>query len=206
MQRSYFAQIMAVLSLVALPGMVPGDEVTFEQQDGTTYRVTRRVVKTPVTYTEWKEHTETVYIEQYVTEQRDSYRTVYAPLTEYRCEPRWHDWWNPLSRTHIAYHMKPVTRWETRAEKYRAPVTYRRVVPETRIVRTPSSKVRLEAREQIVSRIPVTSRIPVAQRRPLASGIVRDLRGGEPVGGISRLERDPPRRGTRSPAPATIRR
>ena len=129
-------------------------EERFVERNGLTYRETEGIERRPVTRSQWVETEETVMRNRYVTEMRDSYRTVYSPVTEYRPEPRWHNLWIPFARPYIAIHMRPTTYWETRYQRHQTPVTYREVVPETRTVR------RLErtpgfVEERVVRREPV---------------------------------------------------
>ena len=160
----------------------------YQGADGNTYRETTRIERRPVATTHWDERETTVYKEQYVTQMRDSYRTVMSPVTELRAEPRWHNWWNPFSRPYVAYHMMPRTHWETRYERYQAPVTFREVVPEKRIVRTP---VRTPGfvDEQVTETVAVTPRRSLAPlaRTPVTLETRTAVRSSDAFGGVEML-------------------
>jgi hypothetical protein len=178
--------------LSSICGLANGqDDVRFYEENGVTFRETRRVERRPVTTTEWEEKQRTVYRDRYVTEVRDSQRTVYVPVTEYYAEPRVHGWWNPFGRPYVAYHMKPLTRWETRVESVQRPQTVREVVPETEVVRVPKRTVAFEDRE-VIERVVVE---PRGARQLSARPVTPSFRTAESVGGIRRIDNDPPRQG-----------
>jgi hypothetical protein len=194
MMRNRELLAVGLLWLAATSCAIADDEVRYVEKDGITFRETRRTVRQPLTETRFEEHNETVFREQYTTEMRDSYRTVYMPVTEYTYEPRVHGWWNPFAPSHVAYHLVPRTRWEPRVETVRTPITSREVVPETRVVRVPVRSLGFVEREEI-DRVAVT---PSPSQRTVSGGAVTSL-AERPVGGISRMENDPPRQGTQVP-------
>jgi hypothetical protein len=167
----------------------------FQGEDGLTYRQSKYIERRPVTSTNWQEQQKTVLKEQFVTEMRDSYRTVFSPVTEYFVEPRWHNWWNPFGQPYVAYHVRPWTRWEPRYERYQIPVTVREVVPEERTVWTPTRSLDI-VEEEVTETVAVTPRVQrtrVAQT-PVATSPRTVARTPAPaVGGVERLESDPPR-------------
>jgi len=156
------------------------EDVRYFQDGGVTYREVRRVVQRPVVETRLEQRQQTVYQPQYTTETVPTTRTVHTPVTEYRWEPRWHNTWNPFSSPYVAYHLVPTTRWDTRVEQGQQTVTRYNVVPQTQTVQVPVTTQRV-VNEEIVSRMPVQGGVPA-----LAT---------QPVGGISKLENDPPRDG-----------
>ena len=195
MQRSILGLGLAIVFLFSIPALA--QEVRYVERDGVTWRETRRIVQQPVTSTEWQTQERTVYKDQYVTEMRDSYRTVYSPVTEYRMQPRLHNWWNPFGRPYVAYHMLPSTRWETRVERVQSPVTYRQVVPETELVQVPTRSLSMRERE-VIDRVAVNPRTTpssVTAARPTQTRVAIAPAPLEPVGGIRRIENDPPRQG-----------
>lgn len=196
--------LLALIGLVSCSSTLIAEEYVTE--NGQTYRIARTKIRRPVSEIREDVRHETVYRDTYTTEIHEHQRMVYMPITEYQWEPRWHGIWNPLTKPSMAYHLVPRTRWEARAETVRTPVTSRQTVPELRTVRTPVRTLRMVEEEQ-VSRIAVNPRA-VAPATIVANGTPTDsrfsariTRGGEtvarrePVGGISRMESDPPRGG-----------
>jgi hypothetical protein len=154
-----------------------------------------------VTATQIQQEPRTVYRDEYVTELRSARRIWYIPVTEYRWEPRWHNWWNPFGEPQLAYHLRPVLRWETRYEEYQQPVTYRQLVPETRVVDVPRRTLQFEERE-VIERAVVRPSVP-------PQGIAQAPRpaGTPDVVGIHQIRDDPPRQGlVPLPVPSSVRR
>ena len=186
-------QLLAAAAVICLVGSpsAGGDEVRYYDQDGTTYRETRRVVRRPVCETQLRPSTQTVYREQQSSELRDTIRKSWTPVTEYRCEARWVGRWNPFAVPYLAYRTVPRTSWEYRTEVTQVPVTYRRLVPETRTVQVPVTTRRMVT-EEVITRVAVAGRLSpgsqVLSPTPTPSG-------SERVGGVARLDKDPPRRG-----------
>ena len=198
--------LLATLLLLALlgPDWSSADEVRYYEQNGVTYCETRRTVQQRVPDTVIRERPQTVYREQLSTEIEERARTYWTPVTEYRWEAFWAGRWNPFATPYQAYRYVPRTRWEKRTEVVQVPVTRRGVVPETRTVRTPVAAWRTVQREEI-SRVAVSGRPGAA---PLVPVDVPALARREQVGGLSRLDNDPPRQGTSTawlPNATTIR-
>ena len=84
------------------------------------------------------EQTSAVYVEHFVTEMRDQYRTVYVPIIVRQTEPT-RVWWNPLGFSARSFRPRPVVRWEPRVERIRVPVRYRELVRETTELQPPIS-------------------------------------------------------------------
>lgn len=186
-------QLLATAILASLAGASPAgaDEVRYYQKGGITYRETRRIVRRPITETRVQPSARTVYREQLRCEVRDTVRTWWSPVTEYRCEAHWVGRWNPFVQPYLAYRMVPSTRWESRTEVVQTPVTYRRLVPETRTVQVPVTTRRMVT-EEVTTRVALggaPSGAPSA-----ASSTVASARP-EPIGGVAQLDNDPPRHG-----------
>lgn len=113
--------LCAIFVVAALPavagaqGYLPRRETSVEQVERTTYREETR------------------------TEFRDCPRTVWTPVTEYRCQGTY-VWWDPFRRPYMEYRQVPVTRWEPRQEMVKTPVTVRTSVPEKSVVNVPVTK------------------------------------------------------------------
>ncbi len=193
--------IVGLWAITLAAGTAAADEVRYYKENGTTYRETRRTVRRPVTETRTEERQETVYRDRWVTQTREHCTTVWVPVTEYRVETRLHGWWNPFQAPVVAHYYVPTTRWEPRTRVVRVPVTVRQLVPETRTVRVPVTTLRF-AEEQQVTRVAVNSPSPT-WKSPRKSAATIARRPAE-IGGISRMENDPPRSGMSSGG--TIRR
>lgn len=180
MNRQVF---LAVLGLsCAWPSLAAAQQdVRYFNQDGVTYRETRRLVQRPVTTTAIQQREQTVYRQQVTTEMREQVRTVQTPVVEYQWVPRLHGRWNPFMQPYVVHEQIPVTRWESRTEIVTIPVTRSEWAPETRVVEVPVVTQTL-ANEEIIVRSPVG-----------ATGSV--VAGGTSVGGVARLDSDPPRAG-----------
>ena len=163
-------------------------EVRFYQQDGVTYRETRAVVRRPVSQTRVEQREQTVYRPRYSTDMRHTTQSVYTPVTQFYWEARWHGWWNPFQEPYVAYHAVPYTSWQARQQSVRVPVTGRELVPEKQTVRVPVTTLRFVEKEEV-------SRVAIRPRPASPPRTVRQTRDG-PIGGIARLEGDPPRYGT----------
>ncbi|MEX0937308.1 MAG: hypothetical protein WDZ59_05555 [Pirellulales bacterium] len=187
--------LMLLTMLPLLVASAPADEVRYFEQNGQTIRETRRVVQRPVVSTSTEQREQLVYRQQITSETRDQVRTVQTPVVEYQWVPRMYGRWNPFSQPYIVHEQVPITRWETRTEIVETPVTRSEWVPERRVVDVPVTMQRL-ANTEVIERVavgPATSGTAVASRQA--------------VGGVARLESDPPREasGWRS-ADGTVRR
>ncbi len=171
--------------LLACASGALAQEVREYVEDGVRYRETRSKVMRPVTETRFEERERTVFREQYSTETEEYTRLVNVPVTEYRWEAYWAGWFNPFAKPHLAYRYVPVTRWETRSETVRRPVTRRELIPEKEVVRVPITERRM-VEEEVTRRVaisndPFDGRPTVAQKNSI---------------GGTQLRSDPPRQGT----------
>jgi hypothetical protein len=182
-----------MISLLA-GGPVRADGVRYYEQGGVTYCETRRTVEERVPQSRMQERNETVYREQLVTEMHDSVRTCWTPVTEYRWEAFWVGQWNPFVEPYLAYRYVPRTHWQKRTELVKVPVTTCRLVPETSTVRRPVAGWRVVRRE-VISRVAVNGG---ASGTPRGWVETPALARREVVGGIQKLESDPPRHGSRT--------
>jgi hypothetical protein len=153
--------------------------------------------RVPVAESRTEARQETVVRPEYVTELRDVYRTVYTPMTQYHWEARWH----PFRSPNWGYHAVPHVVWQTRVEKTQVPVTSQRYVAETRSVQTPYLALRFAQQPQaaIAQSAPPSgiSLAPGATAAPAAPAPLPSARVAEtvPLGGILKMDSDPPRRG-----------
>ncbi len=182
--------LLAVLGLCACTAVAGAQEVRYFDKDGVTYRETRQVVQRPVTSTTIQQREQTVYRQQVTTETREQVRTVQTPVVEYQWVPRLHGRWNPFVQPYIVHEQVPVTRWEAHTEVVNVPVTRSEWVPETRMVDVPVLTQTM-ANEEVISRVAIG---PSGTTTSAATS-------GTSLGGVARLENDPPRDGTWQPAP-----
>ena len=186
-----------VLALIGGASLAMAQAPHYIQKNGVTYVESRQVVQRQVPVTRMEQREQTVYSQRVATETQESTRTFYTPVTEYQCQPRMHGRWNPFIQPYYTYHYVPVRRWQSQQEIVRTPVTRTTLVPEKRIVQVPVTRYEL-AETEYVTRTPVSSGVP----RTIVSGGQPPLSG---VGGVARLESDPPRTGWR-PATGSVRR
>ena len=196
-------QIIAVLLIFVWTGLARADEVRYYEKDGVTYCETRCTVQQRVPESRMEERTKTVYREELATETRKTQRDYWAPVTDYRWESFWVGRWNPLAEPYLAYKYVPHTRWEKRTEVVDVPMPVRRMVPETRTVRQPVAGFKTVQREEVVSLAVVGGGGPKA---PYWATGTPMLAQRPQIGGLSRLDNGPPRRGPISaPAPTVWR-
>ena len=189
--RYLMIPIAALVGGLAAASFGAEADVRYYQQHGVTYRETRAVVRRPVSQTRIEQREQTVYRQRYSTEMRSTTQSVVTPVVQYYWQAQWHGWWNPFQQPYLAYHAVPYTSWQTRQQTVRLPVTQRELVPEKRTVRVPVTTLRLVRKEE-VSRVAVKPAPSAPALAPSIAGQARDA----PIGGIARLERDPPRQGT----------
>jgi hypothetical protein len=181
-----------------------GDQLRYYQENGITYCETLRTVQRPVYETTMQQTTRTVYKEQYYTETKDVTQTCLYPVTSYRAETYWVGRWNPFVDPYLATEWIPQTCWQQRTQVVKTPVTCRRLVPEAQTVQAPVTTQKLVSDEVVVGRVAVSGpgvRM-VQQNYPTYPSPARTYVGtagpiysGEPIGGIARLNQDPPRYG-----------
>jgi len=116
-------------------------DVRLVQQNGTKFVESTETVRQPVVDTTVERQEQTVYREEYITQMRETQQTYFAPVTEYRWEPRVHGRLNPFRPNTVAYHLVPHTRWEPRTHTIRTPVTTRQLRPQTRVVEVPRRRI-----------------------------------------------------------------
>lgn len=185
-----------------------GQNVRFYTENGVTYRETRKRIRYPVTETHTEKREQTVYRKKVTTETKKEVRTQYIPVQKWCWQTRWVGRWNPFVQPYPTQELVPCRTWEQRRYEVEVPVTKIEYEPEKRVVKVPVTRHRMAERE-VVQRVPVStapaapSRIVTTPRPPAGSR----ADGSVAIGGIARLENDPPRYGAGSGwRPATIRR
>ena len=151
------------------------------EDNGIRYRETTQIIQRLIPETRYEQRETTVYRERYTTDMQESIRTYQVPVTEQQWVLGYQRTWNIFRPPVPSYRLLPVTRWETRTETVRIPVTRREYIPEHRVQQVPITTMRL-AEERIVRRVPigtVNNGTPVVARK-------------QSIGGTS-LDGDPPR-------------
>jgi hypothetical protein len=204
-------QLLAVAVFTALTGssIASAEEVRYYEKDGVTYRETRQVLQRRIPEVTYTEQAQTVYRDQCITETKDTVRTVLTPVTEYRVQPRLVGRWNPFVQPYFVYENVPTVRWESRTEVVPIQTASRQLVPETRTVRTPVTTWRT-VEEEVISRVAVSatpsttsalassssSSTGATLAGPLVPVKIPASARGDSIGGLSRLDNDPPRQGS----------
>jgi hypothetical protein len=121
-------------------------------------------------------------------------RSYQVPVTEYHWVSCWERSWNPFNGPYIATRMVPQTRWETRTEVVKVPVTNREIVPEKRTEHVPVTAQRIA--EDVYEQRVAVGVGGASSSDPFAQSGGQSLASRETVGGVSKMDSDPPRQGT----------
>jgi hypothetical protein len=186
----------ALAGCVALSNAAWGQSVReVVDSNGQAYRETTEVLRKPVTTTTWQERRETVLVDRVTTQMAETDRTVLSPVVEYQWEPRVHDWWNPFRPTTVAYHLAPVTKWQVQQQVVRTPVTYREMIPEERIVRTPERSLDF-VEETVTRRVAIDDRGQELTINGVSTGSAASIaRRPASIGGVMQMTDSLPRTG-----------
>ncbi len=175
-------------------------ELRYVQRDGILYRelVCRRWK--PVTQIVYEQRQQTVYREEITTQMQEVTTVVRTPQVQWVWEPYWWGWWNPLRGPALAYRLVPRTVWKEEVRRGRVPVQVKRLVPHTQTVRVPVVRRRWVQEEVVLSRVPVAPSSPKIRNGPAPVQVA-----GRAIGGIQKLDSDPPRVSTIQWRPAQRR-
>lgn len=198
--RSFVLATFCATLLFGLSNLAQGQQVRTYQEDGITYRETRRIVRTPVTETQMVERQQTVYREEVTRETQEVPVNTFTPVTEYRWTPRWHGVLNPFVEPYVTYELLPFSYWQTQSETQQREIVRRELVPEVQTVQTPQTTTRYVEREEItrVALTPVPRRTAAVNLSPTPASSTPWVARQTTIGGVSQLESDPPRGGTAS--------
>jgi hypothetical protein len=211
-------QILVVLIFASffLASSAAADQVRYYQENGITYCETRRTVQRPVCETTMQQTTRTVYKEQCYTETKDVTQVSWCPVITYQPETYWVGRWNPFVDPYVETRWVPQTTWQQRSEVVKLPVTCRKLVPEVQQVQVPVTTQKLVSEDVVVSRVAVSNPVPSAVQPTVSNptsypsysasnptsypartyvGNSSSIPSGEQIGGIARLNQDPPRYG-----------
>lgn len=155
----------ALLAPLFLYAAARADEIRDYEENGVTYRETRRTVSEPVTEIQCVEQQRTVgFREQLNVQMCDQTRSYIVPVTEYRVEAYWRGRFNPFVQPYLAQRLVPYMRYETRVDTVKTPVATRQLLPITSTVKVPVTTQRVVQRE-VVSRVAISG----SPTRPAAS-------------------------------------
>lgn len=190
-KRPFIAAV--IMAAFAVPA--GADETrTVTDANGQTWREVHRTIQQPVTETQCLERQRVVYQETCDVQMCDTVRTYTVPVTEYRWESYWKGRYNPFVQPYLAQRLVPYTRWETRTEAVKVPVTRRQVLPVTQTVKVPYTTQRVENHDVVVSRQLISPNPTAVAASPTPAAPA--------IGGVARFspdDRRPPKTGT-SPA------
>ena len=137
-----------IAGAVALPALA-ADEVKTYEKDGVRYQEVRRVVQRPITETHYEPRQVTNYNERYTTDMQQVQRTYQTPVTQQQWVPGYQRTWNLFAPPVLSYRLMPVTRWETRTETVRVPVTKREMIPVQTTQHVPVTSQRIVQDEHV---------------------------------------------------------
>jgi hypothetical protein len=123
-------------------------------ENGIRYQETTQVIQRLIPETRYEQRENTVFRPKYTTDMHDSVRTYQVPITQQQWVPGYQRTWNIFAPPVLSYRLLPVTRWETRTETVRVPVTKCEYIPEKQVQQVPITNTRL-AEERIVRRVPI---------------------------------------------------
>ncbi len=183
--------VAALAALFACPPLAGAQDVRYYQDPNTghTYRQTTSTVQRQMPVTQLQASTRNVLRGQWRTDTQDVVRTYSVPVTEYRVESYWKGRYNPFVQPTLAQRTVPTTRWETRTEVVKVPVTRYETVPTTETVHVPVTTWHT-VQDQIVHHQVVTP--------GTVNTAVVATSNGSSVGGVARLDNPPSLSGSTS--------
>jgi hypothetical protein len=153
MIRGKSTALALVLAALASPAAL-AQEVRHFEENGIQYRETTQVTQRAIPETKWVPSETTQVSPRYTTNMQDSVRTYQVPVTEQQWVPGLQRTWNIFAPPVMSYRLMPVTRWETRTETVRVPVTKVDYVPYKQVQHIPVTNTRI-AEERVVSRVAI---------------------------------------------------
>jgi hypothetical protein len=160
------------------------NNVEYRTENGIRYQYITETTQRPISETRYEPREQTVYRERYTTNVQDSVRTYQVPVTEQQWVPGYQRTWNIFAPPVLSYRLMPVTRWETRTETVKIPITKREYVAEKQVQHVPVTNTRI-AEEQVVRRV------AIGMDGPTAGGAQNVAQQNDAFGGTG-LDDNPP--------------
>lgn len=183
MIRTYFIAALFIAGALLVPA-VRAEDVEYFVKDGIQYKRVRQVTQRPVSETRYESHTYTTHQPRYTTDFQEVQRTYQVPVTEQQWVPGYQRRLNIFAPPVLSYRLMPVTRWETRVQTVRVPVTRTDYVPQQHVTQVPITSQRLAQEEH-------THVIAIG---PASNGTLTANRN-DAIGG-TKLDGDPPQSST----------
>jgi len=187
-QLLFGSLIVGALALQALAA----DEVKTYEKDGVKYQEVRRVVQRPITETHYEPRQVTNYNERYTTDMQQVERTYQAPVTQQQWVPGYQRTWNLFAPPVLSYRLMPVTRWETRTETVRVPVTKREMIPVQVTQHVPVTSQRIVQDEHVSTYALGTVPVGGTPSDGTQPGGAAAIANRNDAGGVQKMD-DPPR-------------
>lgn len=153
------------------------------EEDGIKYQEYTSETQRPLTTTRYETRESVVQRPRYTTNMHESVRTYQVPVTEQQWVLGYQRTWNIFKPPVPSYRLMPVTRWETRTETIRVPITKLEYVPEKVVQQVPVTDTKI-AKETVTRRVAIEivgggNGTAVARRPDSLGG--SDLRGTPPT-------------------------
>ncbi len=156
-------------------------QVTYTEENGVTYQVTRTPKSIPVTELRTEQHKT---YEPRTTTQYQSYQQTYVtPVTQYQWVARQRGQWNPFMRPYWTTELQPVTTWQASQGTIQVPTSQTTIVENNITRQVPVTSYRTVMDEHKVAMGPSSS---------MSSGTAIASRPAESYGG-TQMTSDPPR-------------
>ena len=156
--------------------------------------LTAQTVNRPVTETHLEQRESVVYRPRVTTELRDTPQTTPLVVTEYHWTPVYRRSWNVFAPPYLTYEWLPQTHVETRTDIVKTACTRSEYVPEKVTQQVPVT-TQSYVPEKIVTHSYV-GRAPNAAASVAVQNTAPADQSGVSIGGISKMDSDPPRGGT----------
>lgn len=150
------AQSAAIgLTLVALAAShtLAQNQRTYTE-GGVHYRETVSETQRLLPTTRYETREKVVHQPRYTTNMHESVRTYQVPVTEQQWVLGYQRTWNIFRPPVPSYRLMPVTRWETRTETVRVPITKLEYVPQRIVQQVPITDTKI-ARETVTRRVAI---------------------------------------------------
>ncbi|MEX0678884.1 MAG: hypothetical protein WD063_17545 [Pirellulales bacterium] len=169
--------IALALVVFAAPAAL-AQNVDYVTEGGIRYQVITSETQRPLTTVRYEPRESTVYQPRYTTDMQESVRTYQVPVTEQQWVLGYQRTWNIFAPPVPSYRLMPVTRWQTRTETVRIPITKREYVPVRQVQQVPITDTRI-AKETVVRKVAISmaGEAPTVARNESIGGASGD---GEP--------------------------